>query len=258
MFACRSGLLAVLVAGVLCTPALAQAGPDATGIEAGLVPAFSIWNVRIGSPVIDIPEMEVVDISCGTNGGPPSTPLKDFADFAVCPAEDSGLHEVYFAKDDELDYIAKALDNEYRAYQSGTSIYAHPIVQTVLVDDGGIVRGIRIVTDDRASLRDRRLAVTLSKNLKGRYRDWLPACQDFPPAAGENPVGSEFIHELCQANSPDGKQALRIEATFLRKKGQEAVSRDTQQINRGYFESRTRFEIVEKPYEPAPAPATSR
>lgn len=251
----RSWLIAIAVAGALCAPANAQVQPDAAGVAAGIVPAYTIWDVKLGAPIADIPEMEVTDISCGTSGGPPSTPLKSFADFATCAPEPSGLREVYFANDDELDYISKALDSEYRVTQGGTTIYAHPIVQSVLVDGQGIVRGIRIVTDDRAALRERRLAVTLAKNLRGRYRDWSPTCEDIPPAAGENPVGREFTHEICTAEDPDGAVRLRIEATFLRKKGQEALSRDTQQVNRGYFESRTRFEMVEAPYEPALAPA---
>jgi len=244
-------LATLLVAGVLSTPALAQIKPNAEDVQAGLVPAFTIWDVKLGAPVTDIPEMEVVDISCGTNGGPPSTPLKTFAEYTRCQAEPSGLREIYFANDDELDYIAKALDSEYRVQQGGTTIYAHPIVQSALVDEQGVVRGIRIITDDRAELRDRRLAVTLAKNLKGRYKAWQPACEDIPPAAGENPVGKEFTHEICTGTNPEGSQDFRMEATFLRKKGQEALNRETQQVNRGYFESRTRFEVVEKPYAPS-------
>jgi len=247
----RIWLAAMLVAGVFSTPAPAQFKPDAEDVRAGIVPAFSIWDVKLGAPVTDIPEMEVVDISCGTDGGPPSLPLKSFAEFGKCQPEPSGLREVYFANDDELDYIAKALDSEYRVQQGGTTIYAHPIVQSALVDEHGVVRGIRIVTDDRAALRDRRLAVTLAKNLKGRYKAWQPSCEDIPPAPGENPVGKEFTHEICTGVDPEGNQRLRMEATFLRKKGQEALNRDTQQVNRGYFESRTRLEVVETPYAPA-------
>lgn len=250
----RLSVLVLVVAGVLATPALAQFKPDAADIAAGIVPAYTIWDVKLGAPITDIPEMEVADIACGTNGGPPSMPLKSFADFGRCQPEPSGLREIYFANDDEMDYVSKALDSEYRVTQGGTSIYAHPIVQSALVDEQGIVRGIRIVTDDRAELRDRRLAVTLSKNLKARYKTWTQSCLDVPPATGENPVGKEFIHEVCAATSPDALQSLGIEATFLRKKGQEALSRETQKVNRGYFESRTRFELVEKPYDPSPAP----
>lgn len=237
-----SGLVSATGAGA----AWAQLDPQ-------LVPAFSIWDVRIGEPVSLIPDMEVVDIACGTNGGPPSQFIGSFANFAQCPAEISGLHEIYFANDDELDYIARALESEYKVFQGGTSIYAHPVVISVLVDDGGIVRGIRVVTDERASLRERRVAVTLGRNLRERYSRWDLQCEDIPLRPGENPVGNQFEHELCTGHSQN--RNVRIESSYLRKKGQEAINLETQQVNAGYFQSQTRLEVVEDQYEPAKPPA---
>lgn len=232
----------------LASPALAQFDP-------ALAPAYSIWDVKLGEPVSQIPDMEVVEISCGTNGGPPSLKLAGgFADFANCPAEPSGLHEVYFQNDDEIDYLAKAQEAEYKVLQGGTSIYAHPVMVSVLVDDDGIVRGIRIVTDERASTRERRVAVTLARNLKGRYGSWKQSCEDLPPGPGENPVGNQFVHEICTGVSPDGDQAMRLESSFLRKKGQNALNTETQQLNVGYWQSQTRLEVVQTPYEPALPP----
>lgn len=239
-------VLALCLLGVM--PARAQFDPD-------LVPVFSIWDVKIGQPAAQIPDMEVVDVSCGTNGGPPAQAIGSFAKFAQCKAEPSGLHEVYFANDDEIDYIAKALESEYKVLQGGTSIYAHPVIVSVLIDDGGMVRGIRIVTDERASLRERRVAVTLARNLRGRYSSWTPNCQDIPLRPGENAVGNQFEHELCTAENPTLGQRMRLESSYLRKKGQEALNIETQQINAGYFQSQTRLEVVEMPYEPAQPPA---
>ena len=108
--------------GALCLSAPAE--------EQGLAniePLYSIRDVVLGEPATQIPAMEVSQISCGANGGPPSKPVKDFAAFLECPREASSLHEVHFAYDDESDYIAKALELEYKALQGGTSIYAHPL-----------------------------------------------------------------------------------------------------------------------------------
>ncbi|RYE53283.1 MAG: hypothetical protein EOP20_13635, partial [Hyphomicrobiales bacterium] len=100
--------LAVIATGLVPSLALGQFDP-------ALAPVYSIWDVKLGEPVSQIPAMEVVDVSCGTNGGPPSMSLAgQFADFAKCPAEPSGLHEVYFENDDEIDYIAKAQEAEYK------------------------------------------------------------------------------------------------------------------------------------------------
>jgi hypothetical protein len=241
------GILAVGLLGIGL-----WAGPACAQFDSTLKPVYSIWDVKLGQPVSQIPAMEVVEISCGTNGGPPSTKLTGgFADFAKCQVEPSGLHEVYFENDDEVDYIAKAQEAEYKVLQGGTSIYAHPVMVSVLVDDGGIVRGIRIVTDERVSTRERRVAVTLARNLKGRYGSWAQTCDNLKPRAGENAVGNQFVHEICTASNPDLKQSMRLESSFLRKKGQEALNTETQKINVGYFQSQTRLEVVEMPYEPS-------
>ncbi len=139
--------------------------------------------------------------------------------------------------------------------QGGTSIYAHPVVFSVLVDDGGIARGIRVITDERASDRDRRVAVTLARNLKSRYGRWAQTCEDLPPTAGQEPVGKIFVHEICTATSPEGDAAMRLEATYFRKKGQVSINLETQQLNSNYFQSATRLEVVQKPYEPDTTPA---
>lgn len=241
-------MLAVAMTALAATPSSAQ-------VQSSVVPAFSIWDAELGMPVTDIPIMDVVDIACGTNGGPPSVTLRSFAEFKTCQPEPSGLREVYFENDDEMDYIAKAEEVEYKFLQGGTSIYAHPVIISVLVDDGGIIRGIRIVTDERADLGARRVAVTLARNLKGRFGSWKQTCQDIPLQPGENPVGNQFEHELCTAENAELGQRMRLEASYLRKKGQDAFNTDTQQINAGYFQSQTRLEVVEMPYEPS-APAS--
>ncbi len=214
-------------------------------------PVFSIWNVKIGEPVKTLPDRQVSIIACGTNGGPPSLPLKSFADYAQCPPEPSGLREVYFTYDDEQDYIAKALELQYKALSGGTSVFSHPVIVSALVDKDGIVQGIRIVTDNRVDLRSRRTAVTLATNLEGRYSGWNLDCKDIPRQDGEQPVGTQFEHKICTGTNADKSQSLRIEARYLRKKGQMAINTDTQKVNASYFDSSTRFELVAAPYTPS-------
>lgn len=219
-----------------------------------VVPVYSIWEVTLGLPVAQLPEAEVSEIACGTNGGPPAQPLAAFEDFATCLTEPSGLHEVAFSYDDEQDYIALALDLEYKFLKGGTSIFAHPVVVSVLVDQAGIVQGRRIVSDNRISDFERRTAVTLIRNFKARYSHWALSCDDIAMAEGEKMVGNQFIHERCLGTSPDGTARIAIEASYLRKKGQQAVNLETQQVNTGYFESQTRYEEVLAPYTPTVAP----
>jgi len=247
----ESGAPAATGPGSAAAPTPGNASKQTLSIE----PTFTIWNVPLGKPVTDVPDNVTAIIACGTNGGPMSIELKSFADWAQCPPEASGLREIAFTYDDEKDYIARALELEFRALAGGTSVYAHPVVVSILVDDKGISQGIRIVTDDRASNHDRAGAVYLALNLKGQFGSWNLDCQDIPMQEGEQKVGGQFTHQRCTGINPDGSgQKVLIEASYLRKKGQEALSPDTQQVNKGYYESKTRMELVNPPYSPSEGP----
>jgi hypothetical protein len=241
--------------------AQAQRGPAAAAGAPGgasVSPSFTSWDVKLGQPVTQIPDQLVVNTACGTNGGPVSLPLKNFLEFAKCPAESSGLHEVHFEYDDEQTYVAKALDLEYRYLQAGTSVYAHPVNVSVLVDDKGIARGIRIITDDTASIHDRRGAYQLEDNLKGRYQSWKLDCQKIPPADGEQDAGGVFVHDVCTGTDPESGDQMRMEARYLRRKGQVAIDPLTRQIQRDNFVSTTRFELVQASYKPSTDYATDQ
>ena len=243
------GPVLLMVTGLAGLPGTAAAQ------NAAIEPDFTIWDVKIGQPVTAVPDSAAAVIACGTNGGPMSIQLKSFGDWAQCTPEASGLREISFTYDDEKDYIARALELEFRALRAGTSVYAHPVIVSVLVDDKGLSQGIRIVTDDHASDTDRRGAVFLIRNLQGQFKSWKLDCQDIPMQAGEQPVGDQFVHQRCTGTNPDGSgQKVLIEASYLRKKGQEGLSRDTQQVNTGYYQSQTRMELVNPPYSPSEGP----
>lgn len=231
---------------------LGLSGHAAIG-QVQIEPVYSIWDVTLGEPVSQVPDAAVGEIACGTNGGPPGQTLVSFMDFMTCSPEDSGLREVVFSYDDEQDYIALALNSEYKFLHGGTSVFAHPVIVSLLIDPDGIVQGRRIFTDDRISDRARRTAVTLMRNFKARYGDWSLDCRDVPMKEGEQPVGDRFVHEFCTGQSPEGGTLIAIRATLLRKKGQRGVNRETRQVNTGYFESQTRYEEVLTPYAPVAA-----
>jgi hypothetical protein len=245
-----STLRLILAASITVFAALPGAAQDSP--RSALLPTFSIWDVQLGATVDTLPDRDVNDISCGTNGGPPSLPLKSFTGFAACAPEASGLREVYFIYDDEQDYVERAFNNEYRVVQGGTSIYAHPVIVSVLIDEAGIIQGIRIVTDDRASDLDRRQAVSLGRNLEARYGHDQLACTDVPPENGQQPLGRIFVHDICTATDSKTQAAVRFESRYFRKKGQAALDAKTQLVNRSYFESSTRLELTLPPYMPAP------
>jgi hypothetical protein len=232
----------------LCLSAHASIG------QIQIEPAYSIWDVNLGQLVFHVPDAEVGEIACGTGGGPVGHILASFKNFLTCTPEQSGLREVVFNYDDEQDYIALALETEYKFLHGGTSVFAHPVIVSLLVDPAGVIIGRRIVTDDRISDFERRTAFTLMRNFKARYGKWLLDCADIPMKEGEQPVGNQFVHERCTGQSPDGGTLIAIEASYLRKKGQQGINRATQEVNKGYFESQARFEEVLFPYAPVSVP----
>ncbi len=170
------------LAGVLaCCVVLSGAARSAERRDRALVDHL---GRKAGRPVTDVPESAVATLACGTHGGPTSIPLKHFADWRQCAPEASGLRELAFTYDDEKDYIARALELEFRALAGGTSVYAHPVVLSILVDDKGLAQGIRIVTDDRANDRDRRMAATLTRNFQARFGAWSLRLPGYPDAGG--------------------------------------------------------------------------
>ena len=159
---------------------------------------LNVWNIHIGDAASEIPD-GFINYACGTDGGPPSIPLANFAEFKKCRPDANGLHEVYFEYDDELEYWARALDiePEIRRY-AGTTAYEFPVVASVLFDDAGLAKGVRLVTDPRQHLsRDRREFWALANFIRQRFGDDGWVCRDMPPEEGEHAVGSFFIKNHC-------------------------------------------------------------
>jgi hypothetical protein len=202
-----------------------------------------VWDLELGVPVGRLPD-EFIDYACGSNGGPPSLPLGDFGDFRRCRPEPSGLREVYFRYDDELEYWAKAnnLLQQMEQY-SGTRTYGFAIIASALIDDGGTLRGIRLVSDPRGEGENRDEAYLLRNFLTARFgRDgW--ACDDLAPAEGETPVAGIFIKQRCRKQI-DERTAATLATRHLRKPGQSQYDPQSGRATSGQFESIVRFELV--------------
>lgn len=185
------------------------------------------------------------ELACGSNGGPPRQTLEAWSDFAKCPPEPSGLHEVAARFDDEAEYVAKAMGNPDAA-AAGTRVAGHPVLLSALFDDGGTLRGIRVISDPRATELERRMAHLLGVAVMMHYgRDgWT--CTDLPAAAGETPVGGIFIKSRCEKTTA-GK-LLTVETRFLRKPGEHDIDPETHDYTKGQFESWTRFELLDANY----------
>src|SRR5215471_9400933 len=159
----------------------------------------TIWDLKIGAPIAaQPPASEFRAFACGSNGGPPRAPLAGWADFKRCPAEPDGLREVYFEYDDELEYIARAHDNDREISRwAGTHEVTFPVITSALFDEAGVLKGIRMVTDARpehrnditeADRKKREEAYTLGAVMASRFNiDAARDCQAMPPGEGETP-----------------------------------------------------------------------
>jgi hypothetical protein len=187
------------------------------------------------------------ELDCGSNGGPPRQKLDNWTDFNKCRAEAGGLHEVAARFDDEAEYIGKAIDDPlFASQQTGTRVAGHPVILSALFDDDGTLRGIRFVSDPRASPPERRMAHLLRLAVMNHYGPDGWGCQDFSPDPGETPVGGVFIKQRCEKTTAE--RAMTLEARFLRKPGQNAIDPATRDYTTGQFESWTRFELLDPGY----------
>jgi hypothetical protein len=189
------------------------------------------------------------DLACGSNGGPPRQPIDEWSEFRKCRPEPSGLYEVNARFDDEQEYIGRAIDDPlYAQGRVGTRVAGHPVILSVLFDKDGVLRGIRMVSDPRASITERRMAHMLRLAVINRYDPDGWTCTDLPPAPGESPVGGGvFIKQRCEKRT--AQRSLFLETHFLRKPGQSEVDPATREPTSGQFESWTRFELMDPNYQ---------
>jgi hypothetical protein len=241
--------LASLMAAMLCWSAAAGAQD---------LRRASVWDLKLGQPIAAQPSPdEFHGFACGSNGGPPRQRLTGWSDFARCAAEPSGLHEVYFEYDDEYEYIARARDLEREvARWAGTSESTFPVIVSALFDTGGVLKGIRVVTDARpdhridtadADLRKRDDAYLFGGRMASRFNiDAGRDCTALPPAEGESAVGGLFIKQSCELSDPAHGRKIALRVSFFRKPGQSAFNPQmATQLTQGQFESSARLEVLD-------------
>jgi hypothetical protein len=205
-----------------------------------------IWDIKLGTPISALPLKDFVDPACGTNGGPPARVLKGFEEFAVCPVEPTtGLREIWFRYDDEMEYVARARRSGVliRQYQAN-SLAGQPIITSLLIDNAGLVQGYRIVNDPRVDSSTRIAAFDIANLFKGMAGMGMP-CTDLPPAEGERPIDDIFIKEVCELKTDD--KVTRVESRHYYKPGQFAVDPNENRLTENQFESSARIEVYHPP-----------
>jgi hypothetical protein len=240
---------ALIVQLLICDAAVAEEQP---------LRRATVWDLKLGAHVSAQPAPhEFKSLACGSNGGPPRQQLADWSEFGRCRADSSGLHEVYFEYDDELEYIARARDLEHEITRwAGTTEAGFSVIVSALIDDAGLVQGIRIVTDSRpdyrnditeANLRKRTEAYQFGALMAARYDiEATRDCKSLPPTSGESAVGDLFVKQRCELADAARGRRIVVHANLFRKPGQSAVNPQlATQLTEGQFESLARLEIFQ-------------
>jgi hypothetical protein len=202
-----------------------------------------VWSLKLGAHIGDQPG-DFVEYACGSAGGAPSIPLTGMAEFKRCRAEESGLREVYFRYDDELEYIARANNSPADIERfGGTKTYGFPIVASALIGEDAIVRGLRIVSDPRYDA-NRADAYVLKNFITARLGRVNWTCEDIPIEEGETSVDGLYIKQRCVSTLEGGARAT-IWVRHLRKAGQARFDPRSGKQTKNQFESLVRLDLVQ-------------
>ena len=142
---------------------------------------------------------------------------------------------------------------------SGTCAWSgrSPWVTSVLIDDRGVVRGLRVLTDPRpdarkdlgSDLKPRDSAYQFGALMAARFDvEASHDCKSLPATDGESAVGGTFVKLDCEKQDVDQHRLYRLSVRLLRKAGQSGRDpRVPTQLTRGQFESLARLDVLELP-----------
>jgi hypothetical protein len=138
-------------------------------------------DIRIGMAVTELPAAGYVNFACANDR---ARAIAAWSDWSTCPVDKEGLRAVRF-------------DYDPATSHDGTMVAGHPAILTLLVDDKGLVAGLRIDTDPKARLYIQKKAFLLGIQVKSRYGADGWTCRQAQPENGEQPVGGVYINESC-------------------------------------------------------------
>jgi hypothetical protein len=165
----------------IATWVLSSLALEATMVAAEEPAGNDLRDIRIGMVVTDLPAAGYANFACANDQG---HAIAAWSDWPTCPEDKEGLRAIRFEYDPTTS-------------REGTMVAGHPAILTLLVDDKGIVAGLRIETDPKARLYIRKKAFLLGLQVKSRYGTDGWTCQQRQPDSGEQPVGGVFLKESC-------------------------------------------------------------
>jgi hypothetical protein len=185
--------------------ALAQAEPN-----------YDVRDITVGMPVAEIPDGGYVNLTCAGDDG---RKLPTWSAWRECASDADAIRAIRFDFDPETS-------------REGTLVAGHPVLLTALIDDAGVVTGLKIETDPKARLYIRKKAFLLGVQVKSRYGSEGWECRQRQPEPGEEAVGGVYISESCR-KAVRGRVVF-VERELFRRAGQDARN----------FVDRTRVKII--------------
>jgi hypothetical protein len=176
------------------TQAAAAQNPDGNDLR----------DIQLGRPIADLPDTGYANRICADNA---KAALATWSSWRDCPADSSGFHAIRFGYDPATN-------------PDGTIVAGHPVILTLLIDDAGVVNGLRIETDPKARLYIRKKAFLFGIQVKSRYGLDGWSCTQAQPNAGEQPVGGVYLRERC-TKVTDGRSIL-VERSLFRRSDQDS------------------------------------
>lgn len=175
-------------------------------------PSTDLRDIRVGMPVTDLPNAGYIGFACT---GDPGHELPAWSGWRDCPPNADGLRSIRFGFDPATS-------------RDGTVVAGHPVNLTLLVDDAGMVAGLKIDTKTKGPLFVRKKAFLLGLQVKSRYGAEGWTCTEEQPQAGEQPVGGVFLNEKCSKTISD--RMIVVQRDLYRRANQDEKSfvNDTQ------------------------------
>ena len=189
--------LAVLALGVplLCGAARAE--------------EYDLRDLRVGMRSDELPATGYTGFACET--GPA---LQGWQEYKRCAPDAAGSRAVRF-RYDEAENFRGSVNDKYE----GTRVAGHPVLLALLLDDAGIVKGLRIETDPAARPFLHKKAHLLGGLAKARFGEDGWTCTQAQPSAAEEPVGGVFVKEHCEKTTPTRRYL--VDRALFRRPGEE-------------------------------------
>jgi hypothetical protein len=118
-------------------------------------PKYDVRDITVGMPVGKIPDDGYINLTCANDSG---RRLPAWSAWRECPMDEDAMHAVRF-------------DFDPQTSREGTLVAGHPVILTALIDDAGIVAGLKIETDPKARLYIRKEGIPARK--PGKVAIWV-------------------------------------------------------------------------------------